>query len=147
MKHLSEFTAADLAELARSDVARALAEDVGSGDLTASLVDPARTARARIVARESAVICGVPWVEAAVMACDPAARLTWHVAEGQALARVGNSTHFLGEHASVDIPQGAWHQLSNPSSSVLRIIEIQYGERCEEEDIERILDADAAVHA
>jgi cytidyltransferase-like protein len=61
----------------------------------------------------------------------------WHVAEGQALARVGNSTHFLGEHASVDIPQGAWHQLSNPSSSVLRIIEIQYGERCEEEDIER----------
>ena len=86
MKHLSEFTAADLAELARSDVARALAEDVGSGDLTASLVDPARTARARIVARESAVICGVPWVEAAVMPCGPAARLTWHVAEGQRCA-------------------------------------------------------------
>jgi nicotinate-nucleotide pyrophosphorylase (carboxylating) len=86
MKHLSEFTAADLAELARSDVARALAEDVGSGDLTASLVDPARNARARIVAREPAVICGVPWVEAAVMACDPSASLTWHVSEGQRCA-------------------------------------------------------------
>jgi cytidyltransferase-like protein len=63
----------------------------------------------------------------------------WHVAEGQALARVGNSTHFLGEHAAVEIPQGTWHQLSNPSDRPLRIIEIQYGERCEEDDIERVL--------
>lgn len=83
MKHLSEFTASDLAELARADVVRALAEDVGSGDLTAALVDRAHGARARILAREPAVICGAPWVEAAVLACDPAARLTWHVAEGQ----------------------------------------------------------------
>lgn len=83
MKHLSEFTASDLAELARADVVRALAEDVGTGDLTAALVDRAHGARARILARESAVICGAPWVEAAVLACDPTARLTWHVAEGQ----------------------------------------------------------------
>ena len=83
MKHLSEFTAADLAELARADVGRALAEDVGPGDLTAALVDGVRVVRARILAREAAVICGMPWVEAAVRACDPAARLTWHVSEGQ----------------------------------------------------------------
>ena len=83
MKHLSEFTAADLAELARGDVARALAEDVGAGDLTAALVDASRPARARILAREAAVICGRPWVEAAVLACDPAAQLTWHVEEGE----------------------------------------------------------------
>lgn len=83
MKHLSEFTAMDLAELARRDVARALEEDVGSGDLTAALVDGTRQTRARILARESAVICGQPWVEAAVLALDPAAQLTWHVAEGQ----------------------------------------------------------------
>ena len=82
MKHLSEFTAADLAELARSDVARALSEDVGSGDLTAALVDASRPARARILAREDAVICGRPWVEAAVLACDPSAKLTWLVDEG-----------------------------------------------------------------
>ena len=86
MKHLSEFTPADLAELARADVARALAEDVGNGDLTAALVDPARSAKARIVARESAVICGVPWVAAAVAVCDPRAKLTWHVTEGQRCA-------------------------------------------------------------
>ena len=83
MKHLSEFNATDLAELARADVARALAEDVGAGDLTAALVDPGRRAKARIVAREPAVICGVPWVEAALTACDPQAKLTWHVLEGQ----------------------------------------------------------------
>jgi nicotinate-nucleotide pyrophosphorylase (carboxylating) len=40
-------------------------------------------ARARILAREDAVICGTPWVEAAVRALDPQAQLTWHVAEGQ----------------------------------------------------------------
>lgn len=83
MKHLSEFTSLDIEELARADVARALAEDVGEGDLTAALVDGARMARARILARESAVICGVPWVQAAVLALDPGARLQWHVTEGQ----------------------------------------------------------------
>ena len=83
MKHLSEFTPTDLAALASADVARALAEDVGSGDLTASLVDPSRRTRARILAREDAVICGSHWVEAAVRALDPQARLTWHVTEGQ----------------------------------------------------------------
>ena len=83
MKHLSEFTLADVQELARRDVALALAEDVAGGDLTASLVDAGRPARARILAREAAVICGTPWVEAAVHALDPQAILTWHVGEGQ----------------------------------------------------------------
>lgn len=82
MKHLSEFDATDLADLAAQDVARALAEDVGGGDLTAALVDPDRRARARILAREDAVICGTPWVEAAVRAMDPQAVLHWQVAEG-----------------------------------------------------------------
>lgn len=86
MKHLSDFSASDLAELALADVRRALAEDVGDGDLTAALVDSSRQARARIVAREDAVICGAPWVEAALLACDPQARLRWHVQEGQRCA-------------------------------------------------------------
>ena len=68
------------------DVARALQEDVGSGDLTAGLIDPARRARARVLARESAVICGAPWANAALRALDPKARITWHVAEGQRCA-------------------------------------------------------------
>ena len=83
MKHLSDFTLDDLHELALRDVSLALAEDVGAGDLTAALIDAERPARARILAREAAVICGTPWVEAAVLATDPKARLTWHVTEGQ----------------------------------------------------------------
>ena len=83
MKHLSDFTLEDLHELALRDVSLALAEDVGDGDLTAALIDADRPARARILAREAAVVCGTPWVEAAVLAMDPQARLTWHVLEGQ----------------------------------------------------------------
>ena len=65
------------------DVARALQEDLGAGDLTAGLIDPTRQARARVLARESAVLCGAPWAEAALRALDPNVRITWHVAEGQ----------------------------------------------------------------
>jgi len=73
----------DIATQAADDVARALAEDVGAGDLTAALVDPARRMRARVTAREAAVVCGEPWVRAAVQALDPAARWHWHVPDGQ----------------------------------------------------------------
>lgn len=75
-----------IASLAQDDVARALREDVGAGDLTAGLIDPARRVRARVLARESAVICGGPWAEAAVRALDPAARIVWHVQEGERCA-------------------------------------------------------------
>jgi nicotinate-nucleotide pyrophosphorylase (carboxylating) len=68
------------------DVARALHEDVADGDLTAGLIDPHRSVRARVLARESAVLCGAPWAEAALRALDPNVRLTWHVAEGQRCA-------------------------------------------------------------
>ena len=68
--------------LARRDVERALAEDLGDGDLTASLIDPAARGRARILAREAAVLCGQPWVEATFHALDPEVRLDWRVAEG-----------------------------------------------------------------
>ena len=68
------------------DVARALQEDLGAGDLTAGLIDPARRVRARVLARESAVLCGSAWAEAALRALDPHVRITWHVAEGQRCA-------------------------------------------------------------
>jgi nicotinate-nucleotide pyrophosphorylase (carboxylating) len=77
-----DFSPAALAELARADVARALAEDVGDGDLTAGLVDPARRAEARVLAREAAVICGRPWVDEAFRQVDPSIDVQWVVAEG-----------------------------------------------------------------
>ncbi len=81
-----DFSPSAIANLAQADVARALAEDVGAGDLTAALIDPHRRARARVLAREAAVICGEPWVMAAVRALDPGASAVWHVREGQRCA-------------------------------------------------------------
>lgn len=83
MNPVIDFSVAGIAAIAQADVARALSEDLGAGDLTASLVDTTRRARARVLARESAVLCGTPWVQAAVYALDPQARIVWHVAEGQ----------------------------------------------------------------
>jgi nicotinate-nucleotide pyrophosphorylase (carboxylating) len=76
------FSTDALNQLAQSDAARALAEDVGAGDLTAALIDPAAQARAQVLARESAVVCGSAWVEAAFKQLDPQARLVWHVRDG-----------------------------------------------------------------
>ncbi len=81
-----DFSISSLQQLAQTDVERALAEDVGAGDLTASLIDPSRMARARVLARESAVVCGQPWVDAALLQCDPQAKIVWHVLDGQRCA-------------------------------------------------------------
>ncbi len=78
-----DFSAASLAALAAADVRRALEEDMGAGDLTAGLIAPARRSHARVLAREAAVICGLPWVEATLQQLDPQAELNWHVRDGQ----------------------------------------------------------------
>ncbi|MBH1978933.1 MAG: carboxylating nicotinate-nucleotide diphosphorylase [Comamonadaceae bacterium] len=83
MTFFADPTDPSMLSLVLLDVARALQEDLGSGDLTAGLIDPTRRARARVLARESAVICGGPWATAAVRALDPTTRITWHVQEGQ----------------------------------------------------------------
>lgn len=81
-----DFSPAAIAALAQADVARALQEDVGAGDLTAGLIDPTRRARARVLAREAAVMCGAPWAQAALQQLDPQVKITWHVQEGQRCA-------------------------------------------------------------
>ena len=83
MSSVFDFSPAAIAALAGEDAARALAEDVGAGDLTAGLVDPARRAQARVLARETAVICGAPWAEAALRRVDPGVKIEWLVREGE----------------------------------------------------------------
>jgi nicotinate-nucleotide pyrophosphorylase (carboxylating) len=78
-----DFSPAAVADLARQDAARALAEDVGGGDLTAALVPQDRAAQAVVIAREAAVVCGGPWLVAAVRQLDPQATITWAVPEGR----------------------------------------------------------------
>lgn len=82
MSDPDDFSPAALQTLAEADVARALAEDLRGGDLTAALIAPTQRTHARVLVREAAVLCGRPWAEATVRALDPTATMTWHVAEG-----------------------------------------------------------------
>lgn len=86
MTKFFDFSDAAVAELARVDAARALQEDVGTGDLTAGLIDPHRRASAYVLAREAAVICGTPWAQAALYQVDPSINTVWHVQEGRRCA-------------------------------------------------------------
>ena len=65
-----------------SQVATALREDVGTGDVTAELVPPTQKVRGRVITREDAVLCGRPWVDETFRQLDPGIRLTWHAADG-----------------------------------------------------------------
>jgi nicotinate-nucleotide pyrophosphorylase (carboxylating) len=69
-------------EIQRS-VAVSLAEDVGTGDLTARLIPAATQARGRVITREDAVICGTAWFDATFAALSPTASVLWHVRDGE----------------------------------------------------------------
>ncbi len=64
-------------------VATALAEDVGHGDLTASLIDPDAVVGATIIARESLVLAGQPWVDEVFAQLDENVVVDWYVGDGQ----------------------------------------------------------------
>lgn len=68
--------------LVAADVARALAEDIGDGDVTAALL-PDRADIAYLLCKQDAVIAGRPWFDATHRALDPEVHIDWQVAEGQ----------------------------------------------------------------
>lgn len=76
---------AELNERIQHDVSNALQEDIGTGDLTALLIDAEQQAHGRIIARETAILCGQAWFNEAFLQVDPNVRITWHVAEGTTL--------------------------------------------------------------
>ena len=69
------------ADLGASDAARALAEDVGSGDVTAALLPDAADI-AYLLCKEEAVVAGRPWFDACHRALDPEVRIDWRVQDG-----------------------------------------------------------------
>src|SRR4030065_80693 len=97
------------------DVRRALAEDVGSGDLTAPLV-PDATAHAELVTREDAVLCGTAWFDEVFRQLEPRVRVAWlkrdgeRIAAGSVIARLGGPGRALLSGES-----GAPHVLQTPS--------------------------------
>ena len=68
-------------------VKTALKEDIGSGDLTASLIDETASASAYILAREAAAICGRPWVDKVFELIDTEIKIRWLVNEGQLVSK------------------------------------------------------------
>lgn len=68
----------------------------------------------------------------------------WMVTSGIATVKLSTddpdtaTTNKYNVHETINIPVGTWHQLSNETDDVVKIVEIQYGERCMEEDIFRV---------
>ena len=68
-----------------ANVRAALAEDVGSGDITAALIPAANVATARVITREDGVLCGVSWVNAVFAELDLSVSVEWRHDDGQAI--------------------------------------------------------------
>jgi nicotinate-nucleotide pyrophosphorylase (carboxylating) len=124
-------------DLART-VAAAIAEDVGSGDLTAALVPADRGGRATVITREAAVLAGRPYVEEVFRQVDPRVVIEWHADDGalvqpdQLLYRLSGPARSLltGERAALNFLQ----TLSAVATATRRYVDAIAGLPC------RILD-------
>lgn len=83
---MSNITLADLSAEIETNVRKALAEDVGSGDITAQLIPAERLAHASVITREAAVITGTAWVDAVFRQLDARVAVHWQVADGEQVA-------------------------------------------------------------
>jgi len=70
----------------------------------------------------------------------------WHIAAGTGLATVGEQEILVQEGQSIDVPSNAQHRIENTGESPLAIIEIQRGERLDEDDIVRLQDDYGRAH-
>ncbi len=86
-----------VADDVRRDVERALAEDIGSGDVTADLLPAQAQAQATVVTREHAVLAGRPWFDACFLALDARAEIDWHAQDGE---QVGANTTLCTLHGN-----------------------------------------------
>ena len=84
-----------------STVARALAEDLGDGDVTAALINSAQQAQATIITRQSATIAGAPWVNEVFRQVDPSIDIVWKVTEGQSVLQDTTLFELTGPAASI----------------------------------------------
>ncbi|MEH6910998.1 MAG: carboxylating nicotinate-nucleotide diphosphorylase [Oceanicoccus sp.] len=81
-RKLPEYAAKDLV----TTVERALNEDIGSGDITAQLIPESQLANAKVITRESAIICGQAWVDEVFHQVDPTVVVDWKTVDGEQVA-------------------------------------------------------------
>lgn len=94
-------------------VSLALAEDIGSGDITAQLIPADEQAEARVITREDCIFCGRAWVEEVFKQIDPRVVIEWHIDDGQQASAnsllftlKGNARSLLtGERAALNFVQ------------------------------------------
>ena len=72
-------------EQIHQQVALALSEDIGAGDLTASLISPSECVRAKLICRDESVACGRDWVDAVFETLDTGVQIDWHCEDGDDL--------------------------------------------------------------
>ncbi|MDO8891759.1 MAG: carboxylating nicotinate-nucleotide diphosphorylase [Sulfurimicrobium sp.] len=88
------------AEIARN-IETALAEDIGTGDLTAGLIAAEKIATATVISRDAAVLCGTAWFEACFRRLDPQVEIKWlaqdgdHATPDQVLCRIEGQARAL----------------------------------------------------
>ena len=112
-------------------VRRALVEDVGSGDLTAALIAPDSMARATVICRETAVLCGCAWFGEVFHQLDPRITITWSLQDGdsvlprQTLCTLHGPARALltGERTALNFLQ----TLSGTATLTRRYVEAVYG--------------------
>ncbi|MEZ0149927.1 MAG: carboxylating nicotinate-nucleotide diphosphorylase [Candidatus Reddybacter sp.] len=96
-----------------ASVELALAEDIGSGDITAQLIPADKQSSATIITREDAVVCGIAWVNEVFHQLDPSLKVSWAVQDGDAISvdqtlctLQGNARALLtGERAALNFLQ------------------------------------------
>ena len=82
-------------------VTTALAEDIGSGDITAALIRADTQTQAIVISRENAVFCGIPWASETLKQVDPDIRVDWQVSDGdkifpeQTIAKLSGSARSI----------------------------------------------------
>ncbi len=84
--HFHPINSDSLNEAVSNNVTQALAEDLGAGDISASLIDANTRASARVITREHGIFCGAAWVNETLRQISPELEIRWQVADGDALA-------------------------------------------------------------
>lgn len=118
----------DLSEEIVENVRAALAEDVGTGDITAQLLPADAIATAQVITREKGILCGTAWFEEVFKQLDPNLQIEWFAKDGdiiqpkQMLVKLNGLTRALltGERSALNFIQ----LLSGVSSKVAQYVEI-----------------------
>lgn len=80
----------ELKKVLEKNIKDALKEDVGKGDLTATLLPDNDVVSAQVIVREDAVLCGAPWFEGVMRKIDPSIQIQWYFAEGDLMPAYSN---------------------------------------------------------